>query len=288
MAFAGFDRADCPPLDMMSRLKKETNLNWCGFYLPAPSQPGRTWIGKRAALVAQGWGLAPIFVGQEITGPGSHNTTLAQGTADGARACKALAAEGFPPGSWVYLDLENGPPFTVAQQAYVGAWVDAVEAGGYGAGVYCSFLFAAAVHLLRPSVRIWVFHVTTVASHVVAGNAFPSPNPVTSGYPAASIWQRDDSAVLTAFGDLLVDLDVSIYQDPGAPAQTSSPAPVPVAPTASLASAATSPPTDALARRKWIQAQLNAHGASPQLDVDGDLGPMSEAAIADFIAAHAA
>ncbi len=36
----------------------------------------------------------------------------------------------------------------------------------------------------------------------------------------------------------------------------------------------------------WIQAQLNANGANPKLDVDGDLGPATIAAIKAFQASH--
>lgn len=245
MPFAGFDRADMPPLDMMERLKHETNLAWCGFYLPAPSQSGKTWRGNRAKLAAMGWGLLPIFVGQQVVGPGSHNVTSTQGASDGSRACDAMRAEGFAPGSWVYLDLENGPPLPLALQAYAAAWIDAVEAGGFRAGVYCSFLFAGQIAALRPKARIWVFHVPTTAHHPVAGTVFPTPDPSKSGFPGAVVWQRDDEAVLTAFGGLVVDLDVSTMRDPGAPeaaagglAVPAVPIPAPPTPTPPAAPAA--------------------------------------------------
>ena len=224
MPFAGFDRADCPPLSMMARLLAETNLTWCGFYLPAPSQSGVTWRGKRAALVAQGWGLAPIFVGQQTTGPGAHHVNATQGGADGWRACYAMKAENFSPGSWIYLDLENGPPFTAAQREYVAAWIDAVEACGFRAGVYCSFLFAAEVAAMRAGIRLWVYHVPTTRAHQVGGKQFPTPELSSSGYAGATMWQRDDMAELADFGDLLVDLDVSNIRDPGAPEESNGPA----------------------------------------------------------------
>jgi Domain of unknown function (DUF1906) len=218
MSYAGFDRADCPTLDVMQRLKTETNLAWCGFYLPAPSQAGTTWRGKRAPLVAQGWGLAPVYVGQQVTGPGSHLVTAEQGTIDGAHAAQAMSAEGFPQKSWVYLDCEEGPPFTAARRAYLGAWVDAVEVNGFCAGVYCSFLFAAQVAALRPGARIWAFHVKTTSPHLVGGTTFASPDPATSGFPGATIWQHDDEARI--MGGLAVDLDSSSVRDPSAPVST--------------------------------------------------------------------
>lgn len=219
MAYAGFDRADCPDMMMMARLRRETNLVWCGFYLPAPSQRGSTWIGKREPLAKLGWGLAPIFVGQQTTGPGAKTVTAQQGLTDGLRAADALEKEGFPPGTWVYLDLENGPPLSFAEREYVGAWVDAVNAGHYRAGVYCSYLIAGEIAQARPAVRIWVFHlrVKAIIPHSVAGAIFDAPDPAKSGYPGASIWQHDDEARLTQFGMLACDLDSATMPDPGAP-----------------------------------------------------------------------
>lgn len=223
MSYAGFDRADCPDLAMMARLKAETNLVWCGYYLRAPSQAASTWRGKRAALVKQGWGLAPIFVGQETVGPGSHVVTAAQGVIDGKLCVSDMLEEGFPSASAVFIDLENGPPFGSMEKAYVGSLMDAINSSGFRAGVYCSFLFAAQVAALRPSADLWVFHVNTVNRHAVSGKNFPAPDPSASRYKGAKIWQHDDSAVLTAFGNLLVDLDSAVMPDPGAPGQTVAP-----------------------------------------------------------------
>lgn len=216
---AGFDASGYPGDAVMAELKKTTNLEWCGFYLaPAPSHPDPGWMTKRATLVAQGWGLAPIYVGQQVTGPGSHLVTAAQGTKDGEAAVQLMLHAGFPSGSFVYLDLENGAPFSTAQQEYVGAWCDAVTAAGFGAGVYCSFQIAAEVAKLRPKVRVWAFHVRTVAAHAVSGSTFPTPDPSTSGFAGAALWQLDDSAEISVGGrTLLVDLDSADTADPSAP-----------------------------------------------------------------------
>jgi hypothetical protein len=283
MAYAGFDRADCPEISFMAKLKAETNLAWCGFYLPAPSQAGTTWKGKRAALVAQGWGLAPVYVGQQVTGPGSHLVTAEQGTLDGAHAAQAMAAEGFPQKSWVYLDLENGPPLPYEQRDYVGAWVDAVEVNGYCAGVYCSFMLAANIASLRPSARIWAFHVRTTSAHVVGGTTFASPDPATSGFAGASIWQLDDEARI--MGGLAVDLDSAAMRDPSAPdnpdvvksVAVTSPgtgydtrAPIGVVPVASPKPALDLPgpsfPTSSKELVAVIQTYLVQHGAKIQID----------------------
>ena len=220
-AYAGFDRSDYPGIAVMAWLRAHTNLRWCGFYLaPAPSHPDKSWMGSRAELVAQGWGLAPIYLGQEVTGPGGHFVTEGQGAIDGQQAAALMAAAGFSRGSCVYLDLENGPPMGMVQREYVAAWIDAVTAAGYAPGVYCSFMLAAQIAALRPSARVWAFHVCTVSKHDVPGSTFPSPDPSTSGFAGADIWQLDDSAVIPCAaapgGSLLVDLDSSNSADPSA------------------------------------------------------------------------
>lgn len=217
--FAGFDRSDYPGDAAMAWLLANTNFKWAGYYLRAPSHPDQSWSGKRAALAAEGWGLAPVYVGQETMGPGSHNVTAAQGSIDGADACARMVVEGFPAGSFVYLDLENPDP--VHQSAYVAAWIDAVVAGGYGPGVYTSFLDAAQIAALRTGARIWAFHVRTVSNHHVPGATFPTPDPSTSGYAGAKVWQLDDSALIScataSSGQLLVDLNSADSADPSAP-----------------------------------------------------------------------
>lgn len=216
-AYAGFDTYACPDLSLAAQLLRETNLRWMGYYLHAPSQKAQTWRGKRAALVAQGWGLAPIYVGQQVTGPGRHTVTYAQGKIDGMDAAARMTEEGFPSGAFVYLDLENGPPLSNDQRNYVAAWVDAVRLYGFGAGVYCSYLLAREIAALRPNLRIWVFHVTSVTPHPVAGRAFPAPHPSTSGFAGAVVWQREDEARLIDYDGLHVDLDVAAMPDPSAP-----------------------------------------------------------------------
>src|ERR1700692_1712966 len=107
--FVGFDCLAYPGIDEMTWLKANTNLGWCGFYLaPAPSHSDSSWRGSRSDLVALGWGILPIYVGQQTTGPGSHNVSGAQGTLDGGDAAALAAAAGFPNGAFLYLDIEDG------------------------------------------------------------------------------------------------------------------------------------------------------------------------------------
>ena len=190
---AGFDTDQFPGLPVMAALKAQTNLEWCGFYLgPTPSHRVAGWMPHRAALVAQGWGLAPVYLGQETTGPGSHNVTTMQAALDGINACDLMHQAGFPNGSCVYLDLENGPPLTSALAAYVRA-------------------------ALPSSVRIWAFQVATL-ERTTAQTPFPTPDLVGCGYPAATAWQRAQNVAISVAGHaLVVDLDVAGLPDPSAP-----------------------------------------------------------------------
>lgn len=217
MTFAGFDTSAFPGLETMGWLRANTNLAWSGFYLaPAPSHGATDWMDRRAALVAQGWGLAPIFVGQQLIGPGSRNVSAAQGTLDADAACALMKQAGFPLCSRAWLDLENGPPFEAPQTGYVGMWCAGVVSGGYKAGVYVSHAMAADVAALVPDAAIWAFRVATVTDHDVMGTEFPTPDPAECGYAGAAMWQREQNAQIDAGvgKSLLVDLSTSVTQDP--------------------------------------------------------------------------
>lgn len=213
--FAGID-SDQFDVAKLAAVKAQTNAVWVAYYLVAPSHPNAGWMGQRAELVAQGWGLAPVFVGQETIGPGSHMVTALQGAADGLLAAQTMASEGFPAQSWVYLDLENGPPFGNLQSGYVVAWCAAARANGYQPGIYCSHAMADQVSAANPGARIWAFHVDTTAQTDWAGGDFPEIDPAGSGCASAVIWQHADTLFLPQF-DYLVDLDCSTMADPSAP-----------------------------------------------------------------------
>jgi len=220
MSYAGFDTDVFPGLEQMGWVIANTNLRWCGYYLaPAPSHQDDSWMGQRQALVDLGWGLAPVYVGQQVSGPGSKVLSAAQGTEDGADAATLMFDEGFPPNSCVYLDLENGAPFTPPQIEYVKAWVAAVADAGLQPGVYCSHGIAAAVSALCPSARIWAFKVPTVAHTSTAGLTYPALDPAGSGFHNAVAWQRIQNTTLhqAPVTVMNVDLDTASVPDPSAP-----------------------------------------------------------------------
>lgn len=216
--FAGFDTFIFPGGNTMAWLRKNTNLTWCGYYLAkTPSHQDVSWMGQRENLQSDCWGLAPIYVGQQITGPGSHDVTLSQGYVDGKHTVELMHREGFPSKSWVYLDLENGPPYQTAQSNYVFAWSTAVQDGGYNPGIYCSHDVAVEVQKQLPDSRIWAFRVNTTEETHFIGTDFPAIAPSGCGYTKATMWQLRQNCVVNAsdgIGSLMVDLSSSIVKDP--------------------------------------------------------------------------
>ncbi len=137
----GFDRNDYPGDSQFAALRQTFAFN--GYWLNNP--PGATsnsWAGKRAAIEQAGFGFLVLFNGKtyaQLKG----NEAEELGSADGEAAAAAAKKEGFPPHTIIFLDQEEGGRLLDPQKAYLFAWIDAVNSGGYRAGVYCSGIPAA-------------------------------------------------------------------------------------------------------------------------------------------------
>ena len=248
MAFyAGFDAAIYPGAAAMAWLRKHSNLSWCGYYLsPAPSlyPPAQSWHGRRAEL-APGWGLLPIYVGQQvlrnIAGEVTGKLTAAQGGVDGQQAVDDARRDGFPKGTCLYLDWESGAPLGEAARAYVSAWIATVHSRGFMPGIYCSHLLGVAFEQLARAVnprwttRIWCFKVSSTAEHQLQTplTALARTDPAGSGYPKAIAWQYEMNAWFeipiisagppggsgsSAVTRIVADFSTALLADPGHPA----------------------------------------------------------------------
>src|SRR5215212_2944774 len=64
----GFDTYAYPGDDAMRAWREDgAPYEWVGYYLPsAPCHKGESWSGKRQTLTDMGWGLAVIYVGQQV------------------------------------------------------------------------------------------------------------------------------------------------------------------------------------------------------------------------------
>ncbi|MDE1160397.1 MAG: DUF1906 domain-containing protein [Acidobacteriaceae bacterium] len=137
----GFDRNDYPGDDTMAAMRKQ--FGFTGFWINNP--PGATsnnWHGKRTLLRGQGWGFLVLFNGRldaEILKSQKKGTAAAElGRKDASAAVAAAKVEGFPAGTILFLDQEEGGRLLDEQAAYLLAWTEGVATSGYKPGVYAS------------------------------------------------------------------------------------------------------------------------------------------------------
>src|SRR5262245_2821309 len=137
LSYLGFDKNLYPGDAALDSLRK--TFAFTGYWLNAP--PGATsstWLGKRRILRAKGFGFLLLFNGRTHAQLKANGAPEDAGRSDGESAVRIADAEGFPAGSVIFLDLEEGGRLLAEQRAYLHAWVDAVSRSGHSAGVYCS------------------------------------------------------------------------------------------------------------------------------------------------------
>jgi hypothetical protein len=133
----GFDRNDYPGVGALDELRK--TFSFSGYWLNAPpGEKATTWLGKRAILRARGFGFLLLFNGRLDKELKASREAKSMGANDAAAAVKAAQTEGFPPGTVIFVDQEEGGRMLPEQRDYLYAWIDAVNGAGYRAGVYCS------------------------------------------------------------------------------------------------------------------------------------------------------
>jgi hypothetical protein len=199
-SYLGFDRNKYPGDAAIGVLRK--TFSFCGYWLNTPpGENSNTWQGKRKSLRSRGFGFLVLFNGRLYLELKSLSNPITVGMRDAADAVKAAKTEGFPVGTIIFLDQEEGGRMLPEQRAYVYAWVDAVNASGYRAGVYCSGIPATetggATVITASDLRdnadgrkivLFVFNDSCPPS---PGCTFARnvPSPRQSGVPFAAIWQ---------------------------------------------------------------------------------------------------
>ncbi|TCO62752.1 glycoside hydrolase domain-containing protein [Actinocrispum wychmicini] len=148
------ERPQYPGNDVMSGLIRTTNLIWTEFYLaPAPSLDDDSWMSHLADLRGMGWGIAPLFVGQQhpSIAEASHARTAEQGRQDALLAVRLADQAGFneadlPGAPVIYLDVEVPGALPRPDRTYVNAWCATVRLDQtvYLPGVRCVDPAAAA------------------------------------------------------------------------------------------------------------------------------------------------
>ena len=239
----GFDTHTYPGDRTMRAWKNAPGApyRWVGYYLPSPCHKDRSWSGTRQTLADLGWGLAVVYVGQQTWGRTSRPTTkrlaslLAQGTTcnadflsaargdtDGADAISVTTAEGFPPRSIVFLDIERMEKLPDVMRDYYRAWARRLlRDDRYLPGVYVHAFNAQVVHDdlkaefvaagVTEEPRIWV----------ATGHGYEEGKaPQDVGFAFAGVWQgMIDVARAIADIKLPIDVNVSSWTSPSEPSK---------------------------------------------------------------------
>jgi hypothetical protein len=139
--YIGFDANDYPGDDLLPALRKQ--FSFAGYWLNNPPGAGHNpWVGKRDILIRNGFGFLVVANGrldeEILKSQRSGKQTAALGREDASAAVAAAQREGFPAGTILFLDQEEGGRMLPEQAGYLIAWTEAVAASAYRPGVYAS------------------------------------------------------------------------------------------------------------------------------------------------------
>ena len=199
-AYLGFDRDIYPGDAALPALRK--TFIFASYWLgPPPGEKTTTWIAKRDFLRNSGFGFLVLYRGRDSREFKRPSDGPTKGTRDAQAAAAAAKTEGFPAGTIIFLDIEQGGRLSPAYHAYLHAWVDVLALGGYRAGVYCSGMPAkepSGVTILtaddirdHAASREFIFFVYNDACPPSPGCTFSDnpPAPSASGVSYAQAWQ---------------------------------------------------------------------------------------------------
>jgi hypothetical protein len=196
----GFDLNDYPGDDALPTLRK--TFAFTGYWLgPPPGEKHTSWIGKRSLLQARGFGFVVLYNGRINKNLKSNPDAKQKGTTDAENAAALARQEGFPTGTIIFLDIEEGGRLSPAYHEYVHAWIDSLAHARFRAGAYCSGIplgdgpgrtITTAQdlqdHLGSRKLTLWVFNDVCPPS---PGCVFPQnpPSVAQGGIAEASLWQ---------------------------------------------------------------------------------------------------
>jgi len=196
--WSGFDTGSYPGNAAISAWASKSPYRFVGFYFDAPchtTNTFKTWKGTYPHLKASGLGLAIVYVGLQQGGCGQAKLSRAKGIEHGQDTVTKFAAEGFPNGAVVFLDVEHYNGTLSAPMAdYIRGWISAVlDSGKVKAGIYCPTSKAneikaaaareyAARGLPGGSPVFWAVKADPRFDHATA-------TPAGSGVSFSSVWQ---------------------------------------------------------------------------------------------------
>ena len=137
-SYLGFDRNLYPGDDRLVALHE--HFAFSGYWLNnPPGEQRNSWSGHRAQLRAAGFGFLVLWNGRMDAEIKRSRTGAAQlGQRDAGEAVSAARREGFPGGTIIFLDQEEGGRLLPEQAAYFFGFTEAIAAGPYRAGAYLS------------------------------------------------------------------------------------------------------------------------------------------------------
>jgi hypothetical protein len=250
-SFPGFDTGIYPgDATMRAWMRPNSPYHWVGYYLPAPCHRDASWAGRRETLAAMGWGLGVLYVGQQTwegvpdraassdTARPPSDTLKAQGAAQRSIVCSRtlltaaqgaseaddalakVAADGFAPGTHIFLDIERMTTIPQTMRDYYQAWVTRVLADGrFRPGIYAHQRNAAEIYTdvralfqaagVRDEPSMWI---SSPATFTLASS------PTDVGFRFARVWQGAVDVTQMWNGvTLRVDVNVADSPSPSAP-----------------------------------------------------------------------
>ena len=199
-SYVGFDRNEYPGDEALPLLRK--SYSFASYWLsPPPGEKSNSWIGKRGVMQAQGFGFLLLYQGRTSSQLPYKKDSIEAGLADARAAAAAARREGFPEGSVIFLDVEEGGRFFDGYHAYLRSWAESLTKEKFRPGIYCSGIVVdegegstiisaddIRAHIGMADVVYWVYNDACPPS---PGCSVPQnpPTPSASGVAYASVWQ---------------------------------------------------------------------------------------------------
>jgi len=199
-SYLGFD-LNLYPGDAALPILRKTFV-FAGYWLnPPPGTKTNTWKGKRVQLRQNDFGFLVLYRGRELREVKTKMLATQKGTLDATTTATNAKREGFPNGTIIFLDIEEGGRLPASYHMYLRAYIETLRKSGYRAGAYCSGMPVKE----EPGVTITTsddIHNDSATKDMAIfayndacppspGCTLPQnpPPPSTSGVPYAAIWQ---------------------------------------------------------------------------------------------------
>jgi hypothetical protein len=198
--YVGFDRNEYPGDEVLPLLRR--SYSFASYWLsPPPGERSNSWIGKRGLIQAQGFGFLLLYQGRTSSQLPYKKNSIEAGLADARAAAAAARRDGFPEGSVIFLDVEEGGRFFDGYHAYLRSWAESLKQEKFRPGIYCSGIVVdegegstiisaddIRAHIGMTDIVYWVYNDACPPS---PGCGVPQkpPSPAASGVAYASVWQ---------------------------------------------------------------------------------------------------